>query len=309
MLCPYICMNIQGILLTTDEALKDLDLNALKKDQLDIFYEFYNITEGGFTFDTLKEYLEITQNDANIITTIWKTFFPLAIGLMVLYMLLAMISELSSGRKEPDIKFFAIHFMKMGLAWALISYGPGIIGGLASLGNHFLNIFANINFLNGMLDVEKKKEYAHQLYNACKELGTWEKFTLNGTMGLVSLASNIPTIGLILQAISRKLEIILRGGFAVIALPNIFHGDHRSGSIKFLKKFASACLLGAGMVMVINIASGLNSMKMLDALMAGSETGVFKFPNVSTILNAFLYNYACIGIIPVIKQIINEALD
>lgn len=302
-------MNIQGILMTTDAALKGLDLGALDNGQLEIFNNYYNLANGSLTFDTLKDYLLITQSDANFITTIWKVFYPLGIGLMVLYMLLGMMSELSSGRKEPDIKFFAIHFMKMGLAWGLISYGPYIVGGLLSLGNYFLEKFSEINFLSESIDAKQKATYAQKLYDACKDLGWTEQIAIKSMSALIDLAGNIPTIGILMHAVGRKLELILRGGFMVVALPNIFHGDHRSGSIKFIKKFASAALLGAGIVICINIADGLTKQNLLNVLLEGGENGQFTFPTISTALNAGLYNFACIGAVSVIKTIINEALD
>lgn len=304
---------ISPMALTTiqEQALEGLDLNALDKKNLEIFYKFYDISISNTTCEKLKEYLELTDWDASIMTSLWKLMMPLAVGFLVLYLVNYLITEFASGKKEMNYKDIILSGIKFCLGYFLICYGPDLIGDLATLGNYLLNSVTNMTLVSSGSasgDLEKQKEFAHALYDKCKDLGAFERASINTTLTMISLTSNIPLIGLMLQSISRKMEMILRGGFAGVALANVYDGGMRAGAIRYLKRFLAVSIQGAGIVLVVRIASDLNGTRILDALLEGQH-GEFDFPTISTVLYGGLYNFAAVGMVSVIKQIINDMLD
>lgn len=260
----------------------------------------------GLNFDTGM--LLITDSELNMLAQVWSIFIPLACGVMLLFFLLGILKDAQRQFRELDAKFVYIQIFKLCLAQLFIYFGPTIIVSILNLGNYYMNYCdqnpivaaaTNTASQNGMHD------YYAKLIEAVKECGFFSCIMFKTQTLLIDILSLAPAAALMLQAISRRVEIVLRGGFSCVALCDLFSDDRRPAAITYMKKFAVVVFHGFMMILVIQICRAA-SMESITNSLLNAEVD---FDDLGNVIPICLYQFAAVGLIGAAKQILSDALN
>lgn len=256
----------------------------------------------GMSLNSLENFLKISSEDANMITAIMNYLIPLAYALIVIYFLIDIIEKSTSlGRSQP-LDWYIGAFLKLIISISVIKYGYQIIGWACDLGNAGVNATLHGSLVNIASGGENSlEEYLKNLEAEIKSLGLLESIFMLLSASLVEILGVVASAMLILHTVSRKIEIIIRGGFSVLAFPDIFTQGLNSNCIRFIKKFAALTLQGMAFVLILKISEQLQMNYILNSF---NQSGV----GLLTAVTPILFTFAAIGMFSATKGVINDAL-
>ncbi len=248
--------------------------------------------------------LLLEDSHGTMMTNIWDALVPLAWGLILLYFILDFMEQVTNGHRELDIKMMFLSLMKLAIVSLVLTYGKYFLSGIIHMGNTMVQVIHEVSVGTEDGGVTGIKTYWEDLCAACDDLGLIESLGLAIYAIIIEIASAIPAFMIGLHSISRRIELIIRGGMMSIAIPNLFSDGTRSGAIRYFKKYAACLAHGAVMILILKIVS---------ALMLGT-TGTLDADevlnmNLGQLLNIFLYTFSAIGLISASKSIVNDVFS
>ena len=116
-------------------------------------------------------------------------------------------------------------------------------------------------------------------------------------LSLVDIGATIASLVIIYQAISRKIEMVLRTAFLPITAGDIYEGSH-SGLVKYFKKMLALLVAGGGMLLVIAIGSSIQMTNM------GTDLSMHSLLDMAMIV---LIPLAEAGMCATVKSVCNDA--
>ena len=221
-------------------------------DQVDEYLRFTSTGEGGTTS------LEFT-----VVTNVYQYLRVIGVGLLIIYFLmdLSKVFLLSGG--EFNIKGMVVSFLKFAIGYAVIAKGMWLLSSLFGLNNALLTEFqrrlggASITAENVVMrnTLTATKE---SLYGTISELSMWDCLGMMSGLAIVRLLAIGTSAVVMFQAVSRKLEILVRAAMMPVALGDCFNGEQSVG-VRNIKKFAALVLWGFAMKLLLQIAGNLSA--------------------------------------------------
>lgn len=268
--------------------------------------ESYAKLADGLIFKT--DMLLITDSELSMIEQVWNIFVPLACGIMLLFFLLSILKDAQRQFRELDAKFVYIQVFKLCLAQVFVYFGPTIIVNILGIGNYYMRYIENNPIVAGTIASTTGNgmhDYYAKLIEAAKECNFFSCIMFKVQSLLIDLLSLAPAAALMLQAISRRVEIVLRGGFSCVALCDLFSDDRRFAAIEYMKKFAVVVFHGFMMILVIQICRAASAETIINSLLSTEVN----FNDLGNVIPICLYQFAAVGLISATKQILNDALS
>lgn len=276
------------------------DLGSFQKGVVDGYLSISN----GIEYSTDK--LIIGSAELGIISKIWELLIPLALSLMLFYLLVKLLEDLTNNFKKVDLAYLSFFVIKGVLGTIFLSYGPYVVIGILQISNYFVKALADSPI--GMEDVAgtSRVEFYRLLIESAKDMAPLEALSLLVYSYILKFAGIIPNAMIILHAITRKIEVILRGATIGVAMTDIAANGTHSAGFRSIKKFAAACLHGFVILAVCQIATALGGAGLLDTIIV---QGHIQFSDVGAFMEVILYNFAAVGMISASKAILNDVFS
>lgn len=267
---------------------------------------FNEIVSGSFSGDVYGVLYETPQNFADGVPwTVVKNFYndvilPLALGIIVIYFLIALIEKLSSEHFNWDqmVKTFAVFVG----SWYLIQNAFPIMEGLFNIGADLLDSLEDVFVAAG-----GDTEFTGPVIGEATKEALWKNLTGKNSLeedvkflDSVKIWAELKPYQLCLWILglctkivcySRIIEILIRTMFAPIALSDCFHRGLDSGGARFLKNYFAVALQGAVIYAVMAIYS-IVSVSVLGNLTDAGNLQFFAYVGTSIVIS-----FATVGLL------------
>ena len=211
--------------------------------------------------------LKISDANMQMMNSIWDYFALLGIGFSIIYFLMEINRKYAFEATDLTIKTFAVPFIKLVAAIAVLSNGATLIGALIGIGNNFID-----HAYNNFNPAEKGFEELETLINMLDKI-------MAGTGFFVALILVIPclicwAITVVCQlvwkykALGFKIELLFRVGISPVALADIYSGENSQG-VRWCKSLFATILYGASFIVIYRLGHALVLSKFADALSHG----------------------------------------
>lgn len=274
------------------------ELGSLQKQVVDGYLSVSN----GIEYSTDK--LIIGASELGIISKIWEMLIPLAVSLMLFYLLTKLLEDITNNFKSVDLVYLSFFVIKGVLGVLFLSYGPNIVIGILKVSNYFIDALAASPI--GMEDVAAmpRAEFYKILIESASDMNFLDAIPLLMFSFLLKIAGIIPNAMITLHAITRKIEIILRGATIGVAMTDLVSNPtYHSAGFRSIKKFAAACLHGFVILAVCQMATAMGGANLLDSIIL---EGHVQFSDLESFIEIILYNFAAVGMISASKAILND---
>lgn len=303
------------------------------------------VLEGSSLNFMVVSVLTINQTDVAIIKNIWNLFGVLALGLSIIGFLFDLDQAIFMSHGNVTMHTFFMPFVKLACCLLFISNSGPIVSAVLNT-NNWLVKEANGITMTGTGTTSSTYTYKDAAGNTvwssdwetpyegsydgitmevessmpdtieselCETIESMNFFEcLFGclVMLITWMLSFIPPLIMFYNGVVRKLEIILRVGFAPIAFADIYKLQD-STAMRWVKKLLALGLYGMGMILVLKIALLLQASYLSSAFSSadvGSDGlgGIIGF--LSPLLFSIIILFAQLGACNTIKQAANEAL-
>lgn len=272
------------------------ELGGLDTACMDMYYNII-VPSGG-----LNTYLQIdTATDEFALRTVHRVYHALefvAILLLIVYFLMDMSRIMVIQGQEFTAKSLAGSLVKLAIGMLIITEGWDLI----------INILMMNNWLLSLMETSSTgtNETLETLKRICDMVQSWGIMECIGmivTLAFVQLGAVAGGLIVTYQAISRKLELYLRGCFAPVAIADCYEGVHSSG-FRYIKKIIAIILWGGAMMIIVELNSSLSTGYMANLF----ESGVEGLTSFSALAGLILFPLATGGMCGAAKQICNDAL-
>ena len=275
-----------------DAIAKYEKMNGFKRGGVDGYITAY----GGFNVKTILNELIIDNTWLGVMSDIWELMLPLGLCLLLINFLLQVNEEALSKVKEFDFKILSMLMIKLFAGVAAVYYGPNIIAALCEMSNAMIYYV-----LNNSVGIPGTNTISYGVIFAAV-VDAFDKLSL---LEIISLIINIALLNI--MGIIPKIEIILRGGLACVALPDIFNDARRSLAVTYIKKLAVCMMQGAFMIVICNVVTGIQ-MGYLQNVVTDATTDPQSVIGFGVALRATLYGFAACGLCAGVKPILNDML-
>lgn len=289
----------QGILMTVsaDELAKKIeDMSGIQK----AVAKLYSSAGTAFGDDIFKTLLKINNKDLGVANEIWKYVAIIGMVMLCIFFLIDLSKASIQAMSDSRLQQIASPFFKLILGIAFLQYGDDIVGGLLGIGNKAVDFIYGKN--GKLFDGTGSDSITTQLIEQVAEMNLLEATGQLVPASIFWLASIFVSLIILYQAISRKIEIVLRVGLTPIALGDVYQLEN-STAIRYLKKLFALVLWGFIMVAILKIGSNI---------VAGDLSTIFKTDKVDSIsmvvFMPLLVPLAEAGMISSSKQILFDAL-
>lgn len=287
------------------------------------------------TDDDLVEMLKVDTKDFDVINnsdkSVFKLFVTIGIILAIAYFCIELNRTVLMQGGDFTLKSFYAPFIKFVIGILMIMLIIPLIEIYANFNNALINQVAEANsaevqagvytcnaksqkklgFSDGFLaenegeklivtDSSGNNEKLDPVMKQIGDMGLLERLGSIITAMLVELGALIAGLIMMYQAVSRKIEMVLRSLFFPLSAGDVFEGNH-SGMIKYYKKMIALALTGVGMMMIITIGTSVQNSTF-------SSDAVFQFTNLKSALMLLLVPLAEAGMCSTIKTVCNEAM-
>lgn len=273
-------------------------------------FVFDQVLGNNFAVDMVQDALKITDTDIGIANQLWDTFGVLALGLAIIGFLFELDRALLMSHGNVTMQTFFMPFVKFAACIAFISYGKELVSYALGLNNALIDTAA------GLLESDITGSSIDGSVEAAICEGIEDTSFIQAALFMVPtllfcwLANLIPGIIMYYNAIVRKIEIVLRVGFSPVAFADVYKGFD-STAVQWLKKFIALGLYGMGMILVMQIAFGLQVTYIATAF-SSSDPGTFAVKQITGFIVPLLQSvavlFAELGACSMIKQASNEVL-
>ena len=290
-------MNL-GILLETDYT---EGLGALQSFCMNMIMNAFRSSDE--IANWLKFDIAWTNTTLGTFQTIYKNFAQLGMMLLLVYFLINMNKTMLMQGNDFGFKTMYVPFFKLAIGYAVIWKGGTIIGTFLGMYNGIIG-WATVG--NGSNEEQTLYSGVYQTFHdALADMGILETLPLVIITVIVMLTSALASLIMCYQAVSIKLEMLLRAIFAPVSLGDIFNGEN-SNAIRYLKKMIALILSGAGIILIVKIGTALN-LEMLGDMLENAD-GETLLNDFRAMIQLILIPLAEAGMCGTVKQICNDAV-
>lgn len=264
------------------------------------------------TSDTgmVNEYLTFTEAEGLIMTKIWNYFEVVGVSLTLIFFFIELSKIELEQRGEVTLQSLLAPFLKVVIAFMLIMSGKEIITSFFGFNNGIVEYIE----ANSLVVEEPPKTPSGSAITPespsggaiealVDELGLLPLVMVSLASIILWLLSRLCYLVIAYQAISRKIEMILRAGFTPIAIGDVYRGAD-GNAVRYLKKFLALCLWGYAMLAIIQIGNFLavqNMASCFGSVLKGTTLGV-----LTAVLSCLVFPLAEAGMISASKQLCND---
>lgn len=270
--------------------------------------EMLKFTNGNGTAD-FGAFDVLTQGGSN---SLFKFFCILGVLLTTAYFAIELNKTVLMQGGEFTLKSFYAPFLKFTIGIILIIYLGTLVELYAGFNNAFIDrvdtalsghstpsgsvvTIGGVTCIIGHTDAnDPLVKVGKQIY----DMGLFERLGALLNCLLIGLGAAIATLVMMYQAVSRKIEIVLRTLFFPITAGDIFEGTH-SPMIRYFKKMLALTLMGGGMLAIIAIGT---------AIQTSMTNGGFGITSLKSALMLILVPLAECGMCATVKTVCNDAL-
>ena len=256
---------------------------------------------------SVNDFLKVSQSDADSLFNnsgsngLYELMKVVATYLLIIYLLLEVDKLVVMSSNDFNMKGLFMLLLKYTFGWFLVQNLDVIIGGIFGLNNAMVDVIAGSKVTQSALD------------NARKTMAAIQEQTLFETIGMLLslciavLGAAVGNIMVAFHAVSRKIELMLRGLFAPLAVADTFKGLDSTG-IRYIKKFAACALLGAGILAVLQVGSSLSASIIARAFDTAGDDVSNQIGTLSFLFQLVVIPLSMGGAISAVKQVCNDAL-
>ena len=300
----YLIANVMSTIATiasrTIVAMGWEDSDALKWYQNFVAQFLYMIVAG----DTgeAENYLKFDATDALAMNGIWDYFSGLGVILVVIYFLVDWSKTTMEQRGDFTLQSMFFPLFKMCAGLAVIAQGKELVSGFLGFNNAVVD-WVGANPIFGEGDSYDPSILRDTLIDVTSALGLLQSLVIIILGMILFILSRLCYLVIMYQGVSRKIEMILRGGFMPIAIGDIYKGLDSNG-VRYAKKFLALCVWGFAMMAVIQIGNAI-ALANISRIINTDTTGVFAIViGVSTCL---IFPLAEAGMVSASKQLCCDA--
>lgn len=254
------------------------------------------------TSDTgmVNNYLTFTEAEGLIMTKIWNYFEVVGVSLTLIFFFIELSKIELEQRGEVTLQSLLAPFLKVVIAFMLIMSGKEIITSFFGFNNGIVEYIE----ANSLVVEETPDDPSNgAIEKLVDELGLLPLVMVSLASIILWLLSRLCYLVIAYQAISRKIEMILRAGFTPIAIGDVYRGAD-GNAVRYLKKFLALCLWGYAMLAIIQIGNFLavqNMASCFGSVLKGTTLGI-----LTAVLSSLVFPLAEAGMISASKQICND---
>lgn len=282
-----------GVLLSADPF---EGLSAFKKGVAKLYY---SAGQGTGLSDLLKTILQFKSGDLEVANQIWNMVSIMGMVMLLIFFFIELskmgIQAMSDGR----IQQVASPFFKLVFGVGMLQFGGEIVGNLLGIGNNYVIKMIGTGTdpaIDTTMYVEMLKD---------KDITQGEAMMQVIPATFFWLASLLVSLVIVYQAISRKIEVVLRVGLTPIALGDIYNLEN-STAIRYLKKLFALILWGFVMCAILQIGAQLGAENLVQLGKNEDNLGVGTM--TMTAFLPLLLPLAEAGMVSASKQILFDVL-
>lgn len=200
------------------------------------------------------------------IDAVYNTFAEIGAILLVLYFAMSVLEKLAREQLSPQI--LVVSTVEFIIAFVIVTNGLDLLNKFNLIAE---DIMSDVTKLNFTISPEKNESVDETITNILiqDEIYTSDGTQMSATaktclvyiiskLLIPCIMSKIITVAILVQAVTRGIELILYTCFAPLAIPNLFKDGSHSGGIRFLKKYLAIALQAAVMIVIAKACNWLN---------------------------------------------------
>lgn len=259
------------------------------------------------------EQLQITDATIASISDVWDYFIMMGIGLTVVFFILDLNKRWGFEGQSLTLKTMMIPMLKLVIAVILMIKAGTIFSFICDFNNIFANALENMDFAKG---IKMPTENGTAGDNIMKVLGFWEKIIMIFPLVIGFAVGIICNLVWAYKALIYKIELIVRVGFAPIALADIYSGLNAS-AIKYIRGTLALVLYGGCLIILPRVTLAVGAASLQDAMdtIAAMASGTDLSNGISNVFNVILQWFsviicpiAGIGLTGAAKTLTKEAM-
>ena len=253
---------------------------------------------------TTTKYLSFEATSTSAMTTLWNYFEPLGMILIMIYFCVDLSKTQLEQRGDMTIQSAFAPFLKLLSGLVIISQGKQILSGFLGMNNSMMNWIESADLWN-VTGTDPATSLSGTFMEICSDLKLLQAIIIVVAMLIVFLLSRLCYLVIQYQAISRKIEMVIRGGLMPIAIGDVYKGLDSNG-VRYMKKFVALCLWGLAMMATVQIGNGLCVSNMV-SMFSGSFTDD-PFRLIETLLSTIVFPLAEAGMASASKQVCMDVM-
>ena len=230
-------------------------LNGLKQIFADCASMVWGFIGSGFGF--LPELLKFGDKDFEVASGLWQYIGVIAVGIAIIMFLVDLDKVVFMMQGNFSYMKLFEPFVKFVVAMVIISNGGTIISWIIGFNNWFIKTTETLS-VTGTADAFSSADYSEMnplVVSMAMSMDIWTALISCLAMFVVFIIALVPTAVMAYNAVVRKLEFVLRVGFAPIAFADVYKGMD-STAIRYIKKLLALVLYGGGMILILKIGAG-----------------------------------------------------
>ena len=243
----------------------------------------------------LDNWLRFQDSDLGVVNTVWKYVAPIGLCMCLVYFLIELNKILLLQGQDFTLNSLGAVLLKLGISWFFISRGAELVGYALDINNALVNLGADLS--NTGDTAGKLQDAGESFLTYLEDVGLLESIGILVMLFIVWLVAVIASFALIFQAVSRKLEMLVRVALAPVALGDMYNGEQSNG-FRYLKKILALGFWGLAIEMVVAIGGELSA-EVIDSIFSGNVSGI----NVTEMASFLLFPLAEAGIAATLKQV------
>lgn len=244
-----------------------------------------------------SEYLTFTQEDVNLVKSIWDYFAIVGIGMTLIYFLMEMNRKLALEGGDLNFKSFFSPFLKLMIAVAVLSQSANIVGWILDFNNAMLTGIDTSAITAAATD--DLADTIDGLIEKVNVLGFFAAIALLLPILICALCSLIVNVIWLWKGMIYKLEVLFRIGITPIACADIYSGAN-STAIRYLKNFLALGIYAVSFVILPKLSASLS--------VSGIANSDSFFGVVNSLVGLIVAPFAAISCSSAVKTAAKEAL-
>lgn len=301
-------------------------MDSFKKFLGDLFSTVFEFLYSGGGCNATD--LQFSNEMLTLSKNIWNYLAVVGLGLTIMYFLFEMNQKLALEGRDLNIKSVIAPLLKFAVAFAILSNGGKLVGGVLQ----FHNNFATWADSSAAAVFEVTEPATPEPGGTGGEEGTTEyteeeakekvKTKISGLGMIEAVVAFLPALLMFLiqlvlsivwkyKALVFKLEFLWKVGLTPIAFSDVYNGGN-SNAIRWFKGLIATAIYGASFILIAKLGGSLaigNVMSVIDVALSGTENILANIGNFfASYMGYLVIPFAELGVLSAVKQATREAL-
>lgn len=301
-------------------------MDSFKKFLGDLFSTVFEFLYSGGGCNATD--LQFSNEMLTLSKNIWNYLAVVGLGLTIMYFLFEMNQKLALEGRDLNIKSVIAPLLKFAVAFAILSNGGKLVGGVLQ----FHNNFATWADSSAAAVFEVTESATPEPGGTDGEEGTTEyteeeakekvKTKISGLGMIEAVVAFLPALLMFLiqlalsivwkyKALVFKLEFLWKVGLTPIAFSDVYNGGN-SNAIRWFKGLIATAIYGASFILIAKLGGSLaigNVMSVIDVALSGTENILANIGNFfASYMGYLVIPFAELGVLSAVKQATREAL-